>query len=116
MVAISFRVTQKSKNISVTMDWLIDKTVHPEAEISLARMTLAPGALSERHKHSNCSETVHLVSGQIKLLCDNEKSVLQAGDTLLIKRGQAHQMRNITHQPAVMILAYSAGTRNYQAC
>ena len=98
------------------MDWLIDGDINPDAEISLARMTLAPGALSERHFHSNCSETVHMLSGRIEFLGDNEYSVLQAGDTLLIERGQAHQMRNITDQPAVMILAYSAGSRDYQAC
>ena len=102
-------------NTGVTMEWLMEDAIRPEAGLSLARMTIAPGVTSEAHRHPNCSETVHLLSGAVEQRCGEDWVTLRAGDTLLIPAGSAHQTRNGGTEPAVLMVAYSSGSRIYNA-
>lgn len=99
----------------VTMQWLMEDRIEADAGLSLARITVEPGKTSEAHRHSNCSETIHVLSGEVKQRCDDDWITLQAGDTTLIHAGSIHQTSNIGTEPAVMIIAYSSGARIYDA-
>lgn len=96
------------------MEWLMEDALHPGAGLSLAKMTVAAGQTSERHKHPDCTETIHVLSGQIQQLCGKDWITLTAGQTCLIPKNHLHQTRNIGSAPAVMILAYSSGSRIYE--
>lgn len=98
----------------VTMDWLMEDAIRPDAGLSLARMTVAPGVTSEAHRHPNCSEAIHLLSGEVEQRCDESWVTLHAGDTLLIPSGSLHQTRNTKGAPAVLMVAYSSGSRIYE--
>ncbi len=98
----------------VTMDWLMDDSIAPGAGVSLARMTLAPDATSEAHRHPNCSEAIHLLSGRIRQRIGDVWHEMTAGDTVLIPQNTVHQSRAIGTDPAIMMIAYSAGTRLYE--
>ncbi|MGI9491674.1 MAG: cupin domain-containing protein [Geminicoccaceae bacterium] len=98
----------------VTMTWLMDDAVQPGAGLSLARMTIDPAVTSEPHRHSNCSEAIHLLSGKVDQRQDDSWVTLNAGDTILIPPDTVHQTRNIGAETAVMMIAYSSGSRNYQ--
>ena len=93
----------------------MDDARQPGAGLSLAKMTLAPGALSELHRHPNCTETVHVLCGAIEQRCGEHWTPLRSGETLLITANTAHQTRNEGAEPAVLMIAYSAGARTYQA-
>ena len=97
----------------VVMDWLMEDAITPGAECSLAKMSVAVGVTSERHRHTNCTETIHVLSGQIEQRIGDEWSIMSAGDTCLIPKDAPHQTRNIGSRPAVMMIAYSAGSRDY---
>ena len=99
----------------VSMHWLMEDAIAPGAEVSLARMVVAPGVLTEAHAHPNCTETVHLLSGTIEQRSGERCTEMRAGDTALIPRRTVHQTRNVGPEPAEMIIAYSAGTRLYEA-
>lgn len=99
----------------VTMSWLMDDATQPDAGLSLARMTIDPDITSEPHRHSNCSEAIHLLSGQVEQRRDDSWMTLNAGDTILIPPGAVHQTRNVGSETAVMMIAYSSGSRTYQA-
>ena len=98
----------------VTMEWLMDDAIQAGAGVSLARMTVAPGVTSEAHRHPNCTETVHLLSGSIEQRRGSDWLTLGAGDTILVPAGVPHQTHNSGADPAVMIIAYSSGTRVYE--
>jgi len=98
---------------SVKMEWLMEAVINPEAEVSLARMTVSIGAISELHHHTNCSETIHVLSGKIKQRIGQKWHIMNAGDTCLISIGESHQTENIADETAVMMVAYSAGERVY---
>ena len=98
-----------------TMEWLVDDDLADGAGLSVARMTLRPGAVSEAHRHPNCTEVVHLVSGRIGQTIGNDRFVLDPGDTAFIPADCFHQSRNLGDGEAVMIISYSAGRRIYEA-
>ena len=50
----------------VTMQWLMDDKFDERAGVSLAKMTVAIGLTSEKHHHTNCTETIHVLDGQIE--------------------------------------------------
>lgn len=47
----------------VIVQWLMEDRIEADAGLSLARMTVEPGKTSEAHRHSNCSEAIHVLSG-----------------------------------------------------
>jgi len=83
------------------------------AGLSLARMSVAIGITSERHLHTNCTETIHVLQGQIEQRIGEKWISMSAGDTCLIPKDTPHQTRNTGLQTAVMMIAYSAGERIY---
>lgn len=97
----------------VTMEWLMDDKVAANCGMSLAKMTIAIGITSELHSHSNCTETLHLLEGKISQRIGDKWTDMRAGDTCLIPADNVHQTVNTGASRAVMILAYSAGTRDY---
>jgi len=99
----------------VTMEWLMEDAIDSKAGVSLARMTVAVDVTSELHHHTNCTETIHVLEGQINQRIGQEWMSLEAGETCVIPVGQPHQTRNIGDCKAVMMIAYSAGSRVYVA-
>lgn len=99
----------------VTMDWLMEDAIEPDAGLSLARMTVDPGVTSEAHRHSNCSEAIHVLSGQVEQRKGTDWVKLAAGDTILIPASTVHQTRNVGTEPAVLMVAYSDGSRIYES-
>ena len=97
----------------VTMQWLMDDKVDERAAVSLAKMTVAIGVTSEKHHHTNWTETIHVLDGQIEQSIGPKIQTLSAGETCLIPMGISHQTRNIGDKPAIMMIAYSSGTRDY---
>ena len=71
----------------VTMQWLMDDKVDDRAGASLAKMTVSIGVTSEKHHHTNCTETIHVLDGQIEQSIGPKIQTLSAGETCLIPMG-----------------------------
>ena len=99
----------------LSMDWLVDDSLVENAGLTVARMTLARGARTQRHRHPNCSEVIHLIEGRVDHAIGQERVAMKAGDTVFIPAGCYHQTTNIGGRDATMIVSYSAGTRIYEA-
>ncbi len=97
-----------------SMTWLMENTLHPGVGISLAEMIVDPGQTSELHRHSNCSEVLYVLEGDILQWIGAEWIKLGAGDRCVIPANSAHQTRNPGPKPAKMILVYSDGQRDYE--
>ena len=65
------------------MQWLMDDKVDERAAVSLAKMTVAIGVTSEKHHHTNCTETIHVLDGQIEQSIGSKTQILSAGETCL---------------------------------
>jgi len=92
----------------------MEDAIESGAPLSMARMTVAVNAISELHSHSNCAEAIHVLAGDIEQRRGDDWLTLSAGQTCLIPKGFKHQTRNIGDVPAVLMLAYSSGQRNYE--
>jgi quercetin dioxygenase-like cupin family protein len=97
------------------MHWLVEDAPIDGAELSVARMTLNEGARSERHRHPNCNEVIHLIQGTVEQSVGTERFIMEAGDTVFIPQGSVHGSNNIGRADATMIVCYSAGSRAYEA-
>lgn len=96
-----------------TMTWLMEDAIEENAGVSLARMTVKAGVTTEAHCHPNCTEAIHLLSGQVTQRRGDRWVELAPGDTLLIPTGAVHQTYNPGPETAVMMIAYSSGSRVY---
>lgn len=103
----------KRPSEGVTMEWLMEDAIEPSAGLSLARMTVAVGVTSEAHRHPNCSEAIHILSGVVEQRRGEDWVTMKAGETILIPPGSLHQTRNPADRPAVLMIAYSSGRRIY---
>ena len=56
-----------------------------------------------------------MLSGQIQQCCGNDWLGMKAGETVLIPSNTIHQTKNVGGEKAVLMVAYSAGKRNYLA-
>ena len=104
----------QSLNAGVTMDWLMEDAIAPGAGLSLARMCVDAGVTSAAHRHPDCNEVVHLLSGEVEQHCGTDWLAMRPGETLLIPAGSVHQTRNKGNETAVQIIAYSSGARVYE--
>lgn len=96
------------------MQWLAEDRSYPGAGLSLARMTVRPGQTSPAHQHPNCNEVIHVLTGQISERLAGRWVEAGPGDTVFVPAGTAHQTRCVGSDEAVMMIAYSAGTRIYK--
>jgi len=98
----------------VTIRWLMEDAITEDAGLSLARMTVDPDFTSEAHRHPNCTETIHVLSGRVEQRRGDDWIEMGDGDTILIREGEIHQTRNIGTETADLMLAYSSGSRLYE--
>ena len=77
-----------------TIRSLLDLSVAPVANHSLAEATLPPGGRTDRHHHKVSEEMYYLVEGQALMEIDGEERAVRAGDAILIPVGAWHQITN----------------------
>ena len=78
-----------------TMSWLVDDRSVPGIGLSVARMSVAPGATSPAHRHPNCHEVIHLIRGRIEQTAGDRLHRMAAGDTVVVAPGEVHKTRNL---------------------
>ena len=64
-----------------------------------------------KHRHPNCDEILHLLSGRIDHTLGAETFVMEAGDTISIPAGVWHQARALDGADAEMVIAFSSADR-----
>lgn len=96
------------------MEWLADDKHQDGLGLSLARMSVLPGKTSPAHRHPNCNEVIHVLAGQIEERQNEDWHTCRAGETIIIPAGDIHQTRCVGEEAAILMIAYSAGTRIYE--
>lgn len=96
------------------MEWLADASTLEGLGLSLARMTVLPGQTSPAHRHPNCNEVIHILSGSIEERLGETWTICRMGDTITAPAGCIHQTRCTSADPAILMIAYSDDTRIYE--
>ncbi len=96
------------------IEWLAGAEVGNSRELSLARLTIAPGRANELHIHGNCEESVYVVRGWIECNIAGDSRLLGEGSSTVVPRGAAHLLRNAGAEPAEVILSHSSAAREFK--
>jgi quercetin dioxygenase-like cupin family protein len=95
-----------------SLQWLVGGRSHPEAGVTIGRVTFKPGQANPAHRHPNCEEILFVVAGEVEhTLPGGGKAVLHPGDAIVMHRGEKHQARNIGKETAVVLVAFNSPQR-----
>lgn len=79
--------------------------------MSFGRVTIRAGEANPRHRHPNCDEILHLLSGRLEHSLAGTKHLMEAGDTIAIPQGAWHQARAIGDEDAEIVICFSSAER-----
>ncbi|HEX2186714.1 MAG TPA: cupin domain-containing protein [Chloroflexota bacterium] len=94
-----------------TISWLFTGESAPGAEQTLGYVIIQPGQKNPLHAHPNCEEVLYLLSGELEHSLDGAVYRLKPGDAIRVPAGAKHDARNVTDQPAAMVVCYSDPAR-----
>jgi quercetin dioxygenase-like cupin family protein len=76
----------------------------PDAQVTITRVTMEPGAVSRRHTHPRSEQTWIVEHGTATLLlADGETQVIGAGEVLRTPAGEVHGVANSGAEPFVYL-------------
>ena len=76
--------------------------------LSVAKVTLPPGASVARHHHEESDEAYYITAGEARMIVEGMSFTLSAGEACLIKAGQVHQIEVNDSNVDVEFVAISA--------
>jgi quercetin dioxygenase-like cupin family protein len=80
----------------------------PDAQITMTRVTMEPGAISTRHSHAISEQTWIVEAGSATLLlADNQTEGLRAGDIIRTPAGTIYGIENTGSEPFVYLTVTS---------
>lgn len=93
--------------------WLTSGALHNAETSTFGRVIIKAGKSNPLHYHSNTEEILHLISGEIDHIVENDIFRLKAGDTLTIPKGARHQAKTLGEEDAVMLVFYPVAERQF---
>lgn len=78
-----------------------------------ANMIVYPHSKTDKHYHSNCSEMIFMMDGDILLHQEEQEISLRRNDKSIIASNCKHYFTNITDKPVSISVVYSTEKRDY---
>jgi quercetin dioxygenase-like cupin family protein len=97
-----------------SLTWLAGRKQGNAEGLTLGRVVIKVGFCNPRHIHGNCEEVLYLMKGKLEHTLSDEKVVLEAGDTITIPTGAAHNAVSVGDEDADMIVAYDSADRGFK--
>ncbi|MCX7018129.1 MAG: cupin domain-containing protein [bacterium] len=97
-----------------SLQWLASSGIGNSDHMTLGRVIIKRGYSNPRHSHPGCDEILHLLRGRLQHSLGSDTVKLDAGDTLVIERGVAHNAVSVGDEDAEMIVAYPTGHRDFR--
>lgn len=66
-----------------------------DPSMSFAEYVSEPGTYAGYHRHDGSGSIMYILSGKAEHFQEGERCILEAGDAILVKSGQAHAIRNV---------------------
>ena len=86
----------------------------PKAKVTITRVTMQKGAVSNRHTHEESEQTWLIERGEATLLLKNDQTAeLKAGDAIRTPAGEVHGVANTGHDEFVY-LAITAPPQDFR--
>jgi len=91
--------------------WTASQQVGNSTTMTFGRATIRAGHQNPRHRHPNCDELLHVLSGRIEHTLGEECCTLEPGDTISIPQGVWHQARAFEGADAEIVICFSSADR-----
>jgi quercetin dioxygenase-like cupin family protein len=91
--------------------WTASRQIGNSQSMSFGRVTIRAGETNPRHRHPNCDEILHLLSGRLEHFLSGARIIMEAGDTIAIPQGAWHQARSIGDEDAEIVICFSSAER-----
>lgn len=86
---------------------LMHPAVHKNSQQSLAEATVPVGAETIKHKHRQTEELYHITQGAGLMTLGDQQFEVKVGDTICIKPGTVHNIRNTSDVPLKILCSCS---------
>jgi mannose-6-phosphate isomerase-like protein (cupin superfamily) len=95
------------RNVGRVPDWF--GVLQTTERVQTAVMTLQPGAWSGRkgNEHPGSEQVLLVLEGKVVAEIGDQRLVLQPGDVVIVRAGQAHRFGNESEQAAVTFNVYA---------
>lgn len=93
------------------LTWLASRKLGNSTTMTFGRVIIPADQTNPRHRHPNCDEILHLLSGRIEHSLADQKFILEPGDTISIPAGQWHNASALDGVDAEMVICFSSADR-----
>ena len=91
-----------------TLVWTASERIGNSTSMSFGRVIIRAGQENPRHRHPNCDEILHVLSGRIEHVLGDEIFPMGPGDSISIPQGVWHQARALAEDASIVICFNSA--------
>lgn len=95
-----------------SLTWFASGELGNSQHLTVGRCVLRPGMANPPHRHPNCEQILHVLSGRIAhALEDGTEVQMKPGDTITLPAGAPYDARNIGEEDAVLLICFSSAER-----
>jgi quercetin dioxygenase-like cupin family protein len=95
--------------------WTASRDLGNSTTMTFGRVTIAAHQANQIHRHPNCDEILHVLTGRIEHSLRDELTVMEPGDTIAIPAGVWHNARALDGVAADMAIAFSSADRTTES-
>ncbi|MFN7563883.1 MAG: cupin domain-containing protein [Prosthecobacter sp.] len=93
------------------LTWRASREIGHSTTMTVGRGVIPADQENPRHRHPNCDEILHLLSGRIEHSLGDQRFILRPGDTISIPAGQWHNAKALDGVDAEMVICFSSADR-----
>ena len=95
------------------MEWAALAGDPPGAEMTFGLASWEAGKGNAEHVHPNCEEILFVLEGEIEHTLGDQRTLLRAGDLIVVPRHVAHRVTNAGPGVARTVIVFSSAEREF---
>lgn len=96
-----------------SLRWVVRAGDPPGAETTVGVAVFDAGKSNVEHVHPNCEEVVYVLDGEVEHSLGIERTVLRAGDLIVVPRNVPHRLINTGSDPVRAYIVFSSSEREF---
>jgi quercetin dioxygenase-like cupin family protein len=91
--------------------WTASRLVGNSETMTFGRAIIRAGRSNPRHRHPDCDEILHVLSGRLEHTLGEERCTMGSGDSISIPQGVWHQARALDEEDVEVVICFSSADR-----
>ena len=96
-----------------SVHWVSREGDPPGAEMTVGLAVFDAGKSNVEHIHPNCEEIVYVLDGAVEHTLGDQRTMLHAGDLIVVPRNVPHRLMNTTESPVRAYIVFSSPDRQF---